>query len=86
FAREQAAALAPRLSTIVVTIADPSVAGMTVRIGDRELPPASEVRALVDPGEIEVVVSAAGVPLLRKTLRGVAGSVATAHLPAPGAP
>jgi len=86
FAREQAAALAPRLATVVVTIADPSVAGMTVRIGDRDVPPAAEIRTLVDPGEVEVVVSVSGVPLLHTTLRGVAGSVETARVPAPGAP
>jgi hypothetical protein len=82
YARDQAAALAPQLWTIIVTIADSNFADLTVRIGEREFPPGPEIRALLDPGQAEVVVSVGGVPVLRRMLRGVAGSIATAELPA----
>ena len=85
FARDRAAGLAPQLCTVVVTIADPAP-GMTVRIGDREEPPAAEIRALVEPGDIEVVVATADAPALRRTLHGAAGAVVTLDVPprAPG--
>ncbi|HEY0989791.1 MAG TPA: hypothetical protein VGD80_22135 [Kofleriaceae bacterium] len=80
FARGRATALAPQLCTVVVTIADPTPR-MTVRIGDRDEPPAPEIRALVEPGDIEVVVAAADAPPLRRTLHGAAGSVVTLDVP-----
>src|SRR5262249_51592862 len=50
-------------------------------IGDRDEPPAARIRALVDPGDIEVVVTAPGAPELRSTLHGAAGSVVTLEVP-----
>jgi hypothetical protein len=75
FARDRAAALAPMLCTVIVTIAYPTIPGLTIHIDDRDVPPAPQIRTLVEPGRIEVVVSAPSVPEQRRTLYGAAGSV-----------
>jgi hypothetical protein len=75
FARDRAAALAPMLCTVIVTIAYPTIPGLTIHIDDRDVPPAPVIRTLVEPGRIEVVVSAPSAPEQRRTLYGAAGSV-----------
>lgn len=82
FARARAAGLVPRLSTVVVKIAEPTRAGLTVRIAGRSLPPARELHTLVDPGAIEVTVSAPGAAATRWTFRGSPGSRDTIDVPA----
>jgi hypothetical protein len=75
FARRRAAALAPMLCTVIVTITDPSLPGLTIHIDERDVPPAPEIRTLVQPGRIEIVVAAPGLPEQRRTLYGAASSV-----------
>jgi len=82
FARERASSVASELCTIVVTIADPTAAGMTVRIGGRAVPPAAEVRVLVDPGEVDVVVAVPAVRVAEKARCIAAGELATVEIPA----
>jgi hypothetical protein len=82
FARKRGAAIATRLYTIVVRIPRPRLAGLSLRIGDRDLPPAAAVRVLVDPGDIDVVVSRHGTPVYRRALRGVAGKGVVVEVPA----
>jgi hypothetical protein len=90
FARDRAAALAPMLCTVIVTIAHPTIPGLTIHIDERDVPPAPEIRTLVEPGNIEIVIAAPGVPEQRRTLYGAAGSVVsvaiTADLPPPSRP
>jgi hypothetical protein len=50
---------------------------MTVRIGGRDVPPASEIRELVEPGEVEVVIATAAAQLVRRTRCSAAGETAT---------
>jgi hypothetical protein len=82
FARARAAALEPRLCTVIVTLADPAVAGLSVRVADRDLPPAARIRTLVDPGDIDVTVAAPHAPGLHQILHGAAGGVVTVDVPA----
>lgn len=81
-ARELADRVAVKLATIIVTLADPSIAGIAVRIGDREVPPAREIRELVDPGEVGVELSVPGRPRVRQTVQVRAGAVASIDVPA----
>jgi hypothetical protein len=75
FAHDRAEALAPKLCTVIVTIAYPAIPGLTIHIDERDIPPAREIHALVEPGRIEVIVAAPGIPGQRRTLYGAAGSV-----------
>jgi hypothetical protein len=73
-ARAQAERVAARLATIVVALAGP-VAGVTVQIGTRDVPPASEIRELVEPGPVEVVVTLPGGRRERRAVQARAGAV-----------
>lgn len=82
FARDRAAALAPRLCTVVVRVADPTLAGLTMMVGDRTLQPAAEVGTLVEPGEVSVTIDAANTPPLHQSLPCAAGAITFVHFPA----
>lgn len=67
FARGRAAALAPKLGTIVIKLAAPQHPGLQVTIAGRSVPPAAEITEAVDPGTIEVQVTAPDrLPFTRK--------------------
>ncbi|HEY0989571.1 MAG TPA: hypothetical protein VGD80_21025 [Kofleriaceae bacterium] len=74
-ARARADRVAPRLATIAVTLPDPSTVGVTVRIGPRTVAPAPEIRELVEPGDVEVVVDLPGRPPVRRVVHARAGTV-----------
>jgi len=81
-ARQRADALAARLATVVVTMHEPRPAGLAVRIGDRDVAPAAEIRDMLEPRDIEVVATAPGWPTFRTVLHAVAGATVTADIPA----
>ena len=81
FARERGAALSPKLCTIVLTFDDPDAAGLTIQIGDRLLEPAAEVRAIVAPTRVDVVVSLPGVYVRRWRVTGSAGGIVELRVP-----
>ena len=81
-ARQRADALAVRLATVVVTMRDPRPAGLAVRIGDREVPPAAEIRDMIEPRDVEVVATAPGRPTFRTVLHAVAGATVSVDIPA----
>jgi len=81
-ARGFADRVAAKLATIIVTLGEPSIAGLTVRIGDREVPPAREIREVVDPGDVEVEIRVPGRPRVRQTVHARAGAVASIDVPA----
>ncbi|TMQ06493.1 MAG: hypothetical protein E6J90_46205 [Deltaproteobacteria bacterium] len=83
-ARDRADALISKLATVVVTLHDPGAPGLAVRIGDREVAPAAEIRDLVEPREIEIVVTLPGRPAFRTALHPVAGGTASIDIPAFG--
>ena len=67
YARERAAAAATKLGTVIVKLADPLHAGLQVSIAGRTVPPAAQIKELVDPGTIEVQVTAPDrLPVTRK--------------------
>jgi tetratricopeptide (TPR) repeat protein len=82
FARERAQALVIKTSTVVVKLAQPDAPGLSVKIGDRDAPPAPEVREVVDPGDVTVLVTAANGQTFTKTERAEAGLKIVIEVPA----
>jgi hypothetical protein len=74
-ARARADRVATRLATITVTLPDPGAVGVTVRIGQRTVATAPEIRELVEPGDVEVVVDLPGRPPVRRVVHARAGTV-----------
>jgi hypothetical protein len=81
-ARQRADALMAKLATVVVTMHEPRPAGLAVRIGDREMTPAAEIRDMIEPRDVEVVATAPGWPTFRTVLHAVAGATVSADIPA----
>ena len=75
-AREHAAALEGKLATVIVKIPDPAAPELQVMIANEVVPAAAEVKQLVDPGAVEVVVTAAGRPRFARTQQIAAGATA----------
>ena len=85
-ARQRADALEARCARVVIRIGDPSVPGLAVRIGDRPVAPAAEIRDLIEPRDVEVVATVPGRPAFRASLHAVAGGTAEVEIPAFAAP
>lgn len=83
-ARERADALIAKLATVVVTLHEPGAPGLAVRIGDRDVTPAAEIRDLVEPHDLPIVVTLPGRPAFRTTLHPVAGGTVSIDIPAFG--
>ncbi|MEO7729972.1 MAG: hypothetical protein ABIY55_03300 [Kofleriaceae bacterium] len=83
-ARKKADQVAMELATIVVTLAEPVVAGTRLQIGGRDVAPAREVRELVEPADVDVLVTLPGHLPIRRTAHARLGAVATIDVPAPG--
>jgi tetratricopeptide (TPR) repeat protein len=85
-ARQRADALEARYARIVVTLRDPSVPGLAVRIGDRQVAPAAEIRDLIEPRDVEIVAAVPGRPAFRTVLHAAAGAIAQVDVPGFAAP
>jgi len=85
-ARRRADAVLARLATVVIALADPTAAGLAIRIGDQPVIPASAIRVVVAPGDVVVTASAPGQPGFATTLHAAAGETVTATIPALVAP
>jgi tetratricopeptide (TPR) repeat protein len=81
-ARDRADALLARLATVIVTLRDPTAPGLAVRLAGRPVAPASEIRELVEPRDLDLVVTVPGQPAFTATLHAVAGALATVEVPA----
>lgn len=79
YARRRATALLPRLGAIVVAIEAPDE-NMQVTVAGREYIPGPEIRAYVDPGEIEIRVQQPG-KLFKKSIRVGAGESTQVNVP-----
>jgi tetratricopeptide (TPR) repeat protein len=86
FARQRADALLPRLATLVVTVREPAAPGLTLRIGEQTVPPAAEIRELVEPTDVAITATLPGRPAFRATVHAVAGAMNTIEVPAFAAP
>lgn len=82
FAREHADALVPKLGTVVVRIAEPRRKGLAISIGGHAVAAAAEVRELVDPAPVDVVVTAPDVPAFTRSASPTAGQTITIDVPA----
>ena len=58
FARDRADKLEGKLAQVVLHVAEPTMPGMTIQVGDHYLPPSAEVRDHVEPGDIAVTITA----------------------------
>jgi len=81
FARDRAAALEPRLATVVVRVADPDIEGLVVRIDDDELAPAAKISRFHDPGPLKVAARAPGRVRFETTAEAVAGKSVIVEVP-----
>ena len=82
FARSRADALAAKLATVIVQLAKPKQAGITVQIAGREVAPMSEIIDRLDPGAITVAVRAPGREPFETTVTVALGGKITVEVPA----
>jgi hypothetical protein len=81
-ARQRADALQARLAIVVITLHDPATPGLSVRIGERQMTPAPEIRDLIEPSDVELVATVPGRSTFRTMLHAVAGATVSADIPA----
>jgi hypothetical protein len=81
-ARQRADALQARLATVIIKLHDAGTPGLSVRIGDRDMTPAPEIRDLIEPRDVELVATVPGRSTFRTTLHAVAGATVSADIPA----
>ena len=81
-ARQRADALIAQLATLILTLPDASAPGLAVRLGDRAVPPAAEIRDVIEPGEVALVVTWPRRPVFRTVIRAVAGATLRVTVPA----
>jgi hypothetical protein len=82
FARSRADALAPKLAMVVVRIAEPRAGGLTVRIGGRVVPPASQIIERLDAGVVPIEVGATGREPFSTTVNATMGDQVVVEVPA----
>lgn len=81
-ARQRADALAPRLAKVVVRIAEPAVAGLSIQIGDRTVSPASEVIEYLDTGNVAITASAPNREPFTTSAKAESGKQIVVEVPA----
>ncbi len=81
FARERASAVAPKLGTLTVKVADPKLPGLIVKIANESLPPQAQMIERYEPGSIEVTATAPGHALFASTARTAAGANVIVEIP-----
>ena len=81
FARERATALEPRMTSVIVKLAQPALPGLTLTISGRATPPAAEIHEHADPGPIDVIATAPGRPHVKRSQIGVAGATIVVEIP-----
>jgi hypothetical protein len=82
FARGRAAALEPKLAAVTVTVAEPTTAGLVVRIDGEQLAPAARSSRFFDPGSLTVSAQAPGRARWQTTVEAAAGARVTVDVPA----
>lgn len=81
-ARERADALSPKLAKVIVRVAEPRTDGLSVRIGDRAVPPAAAIVELLDAGTVVITASAPGRTPFTIEAKAVAGKQVEVDVPA----
>lgn len=77
FARGRADALTGKLATAVVKLPDASTVGLVLKVGGQLVPPAAEVKTLVDPGPVQVELDVPGEPPKTRAQTAKAGETVT---------
>lgn len=86
FARARADALAAKLTEVVVTVATPTIPGLSISIAGHAVEPAPVVRDRTEPGPIEVVAKVPDRAPITITVTGAAGQSVSVAVPAFGPP
>jgi len=82
FAHDRAAAVASKLVTLLVKVAEPTHAGLAITIAGRAVTAAPELRERVEPGDIAITASVPGKPRFETTAKGIAGATVVVEVPA----
>jgi len=81
-ARQRADTLDARAARVIVTMHPPFAPGLALRVGDRQVAPAAEIRDLIEPSDLEIVATLPGHPAFRAVVHAVAGATAQVDVPA----
>lgn len=81
FARQRAAALEPRMATVIIKVAQPDLAGLLITISGRATQAAAEIHEHADPGTIAVIATAPHFPRVERRVTGRAGETVTIEIP-----
>jgi len=73
---------ATKLCTLVITLPNPSAAGLTVHVGARKIVPAATIRTAVEPATVIVAVEESSALFFRQTVHAVAGTTIPITVPA----
>lgn len=79
--RDMATALEPMMTTMIVKVAQPSLPGLVITISGRATQPVAEIHEHADPGSIDVIATAPGLPSFKKTEVGAAGATVVVDIP-----
>jgi hypothetical protein len=82
YGQERAAALEPKMTTVIVKVAQPTLNGLLITIAGRATQPTAEIHERADPGAIEVIATAPGFPQVKRSETGVAGGTTVFQIPA----
>jgi len=82
YARERADALAAKLATVTVRVADPRLPGLVVKVGNQIPTLSAEMVVRLEPGAVEVTASAPGHQTFTTTAQGSAGKRLDIAVPA----
>ncbi len=81
FARQRAAAVATKLTTVVIKVTKPAV-GLSISVAGNAVTPAAEIIDLEKPGTIEVVATLSGRTPFTTTVTGAPGQTVHVTVPA----
>lgn len=81
-ARERVDAIAPKLAKVVVRIVEPGIDGLSIRIGDRVVPPAAEVVEYLDTGNVTITATAPSRSPFSSSVRAESGKQVVVEIPA----
>jgi hypothetical protein len=81
FARDRAAALEPKMTTMIVKVAQPALPGLLITISGRPTQSAAEIHEHADPGPIDVIATAPNLPHFKTTETGAPGATVVVEIP-----
>ncbi|MGE0400775.1 MAG: hypothetical protein AB7T06_28955 [Kofleriaceae bacterium] len=82
YARTRADGVSTKLAAITVNVANPTVPGLVIKIGDQVVTPAPQIEDRFEPGEIVITATAPGKQEFSTRANGLAGSSVIVEIPA----